>query len=131
MSVKACSDDEMAGLCYELGGYQPLHLAFVLEINVQTIKKFFLRIFFHGLLCSFALTNLLTFQYLYPAAVAIEEFGSKEDFGPLFIGTFERFTYATSIMALNSSYVCDQEPDLVEAYTNFASILICSSPKVK
>lgn len=63
--------------------------------------------------------------------MAIEEFGSKEEFGPLFISTFERFTYAASIMALNSSYVCDQEPDLVEAYTNFASILICSSPKVK
>lgn len=67
--------------------------------------------------------------YIRTAAVAIEEFGGKEEFGPLFISTFERFTYATSVMALNSSYVCDQEPDLVEAYTNFASILIRSSPK--
>ncbi|XP_074333449.1 transportin MOS14 isoform X3 [Apium graveolens] len=67
--------------------------------------------------------------YIRTAAVAIEEFRGKEEFGPLFISTFERFTYATSVMALNSSYVCDQEPDLVEAYTNFASILICSSPK--
>lgn len=71
------------------------------------------------------------FSTLFLAAVAIEEFGGKEEFGPLFISTFERFTYATSVMALNSSYVCDQEPDLVEAYTNFASILIRSSPKVK
>jgi transportin-3 len=33
-------------------------------------------------------------------------------------------------MALNSSYICDQEPDLVEAYTNFASMFVRGSSKV-
>ncbi|KAF7802021.1 transportin MOS14 isoform X2 [Senna tora] len=32
-------------------------------------------------------------------------------------------------MALTSSYICDQEPDLVEAYTNFASTFIRSCSK--
>ena len=61
----------------------------------------------------------------------MEEFGSIEEYGPLFISTFQRFTYATSIMALNSSYVCDQEPDLVEAYNNFASMFVRHSQKVQ
>ncbi|PPD88644.1 hypothetical protein GOBAR_DD14429 [Gossypium barbadense] len=43
--------------------------------------------------------------------------------------TFERLTRASSVRALNSSYVCDQEPDLVEAYTNFASTFVRSSRK--
>ncbi|KAG5391914.1 hypothetical protein IGI04_021877 [Brassica rapa subsp. trilocularis] len=30
----------------------------------------------------------------------------------------------SSLMGINSSYICDQEPDLVEAYVNFASALI-------
>ncbi|KAM3712954.1 hypothetical protein ACJW31_01G218200 [Castanea mollissima] len=63
------------------------------------------------------------------ASVVIEEFGHREDYGPLFVTTFERFTYAVSVVALNSSYICDQEPDLVEAYTNFASTFIRGSPK--
>ena len=64
------------------------------------------------------------------ASIVIEEFGHKEEYGPLFISTFERFTQAASVMTLNSSYVCDQEPDLVEAYTNFASTFIRGSHKV-
>ena len=64
------------------------------------------------------------------ASVVIEEFGHKKEYGPLFMGTFERFTQASSVMALNSSYVCDQEPDLVEAYTNFASTFVRGSHKV-
>lgn len=64
------------------------------------------------------------------ASVVIEEFGHKEEYGPLFMSTFERFTQASSVMALNSSYVCDQEPDLVEAYTNFASTYVRGSRKV-
>jgi len=47
------------------------------------------------------------------------------------VTTFERFTYAPSVMALNSSYICDQEPDLVEAYTNFASMLVRGSSKFR
>lgn len=64
------------------------------------------------------------------ASVVIEEFGHKEEYGPLFVTTLERFTYAASVMALNSSYICDQEPDLVEAYTNFASTYVRGTRKV-
>lgn len=46
------------------------------------------------------------------------------------MSTFERFTSSTSVMALTSSYICDQEPDLVEAYANFASAYVRSCPKV-
>nr|KJB22451.1 hypothetical protein B456_004G047900 [Gossypium raimondii]KJB22454.1 hypothetical protein B456_004G047900 [Gossypium raimondii] len=78
-------------------------------------------------------TNFLSFQghecYIRTASLVIEEFGLKEGYGPLFISTFERFTRASSVRALNSSYVCDQEPDLVEAYTNFASTFVRSSRK--
>ncbi|KAI3811873.1 hypothetical protein L1987_16569 [Smallanthus sonchifolius] len=78
-------------------------------------------------------TNFTSFQthecYIKTASVIIEEFGNKEEYGPLFISTLERFTNASSIMALNSSYVCDQEPDLVEAYCNFTSIFLHNSPK--
>ncbi|XVF20438.1 hypothetical protein REPUB_Repub12eG0000700 [Reevesia pubescens] len=78
-------------------------------------------------------TNFLSFQshecYIRTASVVIEEFGHKEEYGPLFMSTFGRFTQASSVMALNSSYVCDQEPDLVEAYTNFASTFVRGSHK--
>ncbi|KAB2015725.1 hypothetical protein ES319_D08G046300v1 [Gossypium barbadense] len=78
-------------------------------------------------------TNFLSFQghecYIRTASLVIEEFGLKEGYGPLFISTFERLTRASSVRALNSSYVCDQEPDLVEAYTNFASTFVRSSRK--
>ncbi|KAJ8752437.1 hypothetical protein K2173_004073 [Erythroxylum novogranatense] len=77
--------------------------------------------------------NFLSFQshdcYIRTASVVIEEFGQREEYGLLFITTFERFTQAASIKALNSSYICDQEPDLVEAYTNFASTFIRGSGK--
>ncbi|XP_039172284.1 transportin MOS14 isoform X2 [Eucalyptus grandis] len=62
--------------------------------------------------------------FIRTASVVIEEFGQKEEYGPLFVTTFERFTQAASVMSLNSSYICDQEPDLVEAYMNFASTFI-------
>ncbi|KAM7277159.1 hypothetical protein ACFE04_019025 [Oxalis oulophora] len=63
------------------------------------------------------------------ASVVVKEFGHKEEYGPLFATTFERFTQAASVMSLNSSYICDQEPDLVEAYTTFASTFIQSVHK--
>ncbi|KAL0920160.1 hypothetical protein M5K25_009277 [Dendrobium thyrsiflorum] len=77
--------------------------------------------------------NFLLFQnhecYLRTAAVVIEEFGYREEYGTLCIDTFERFTSAASVAALNSSYICDQEPDLVEAYTNFVSTFVRFCPK--
>ncbi|KAL8557412.1 hypothetical protein ACS0TY_004731 [Phlomoides rotata] len=78
-------------------------------------------------------TNFLSFQnhecYMRTASVIVEEFGSKEEYGQLFISTFERFTSSAAVMALTSSYICDQEPDLVEAYTNFASAYARNCPK--
>ncbi|KAK6155333.1 hypothetical protein DH2020_009581 [Rehmannia glutinosa] len=78
-------------------------------------------------------TNFMSFQshecYIRTASIIVEEFGSKEEYGPLFINTFEQFTSSASVMALTSSYICDQEPDLVEAYTNFASAYVRSCPK--
>ncbi|XP_020585146.1 transportin MOS14 isoform X2 [Phalaenopsis equestris] len=77
--------------------------------------------------------NFLLFQnhecYIRTAAVVIEEFGYREEYGTLCINTFERFTSAASVTALNSSYICDQEPDLAEAYTNFVSSFIRFCPK--
>lgn len=60
----------------------------------------------------------------------MEEFGHREEYGSLFATTFQRITSADSVAALNSSYVCDQEPDLVEAYTSFASTFVRCCPKV-
>ncbi|XP_043724641.1 importin-13 isoform X3 [Telopea speciosissima] len=78
-------------------------------------------------------SNFVTFQnqecFVRAAAVVIEEFGHTEEYGPLFINVFEKFTSATSILALSSSYICDQEPDLVETYTNFASAFVRGCPK--
>uniref|UniRef100_A0A0D9XST2 Exportin-1/Importin-beta-like domain-containing protein n=1 Tax=Leersia perrieri TaxID=77586 RepID=A0A0D9XST2_9ORYZ len=59
----------------------------------------------------------------------VEEFGHKEEYGALCVRTFETLSSAASISTLNSSYTCDQEPDLVEAYTNFASTFIRCCPK--
>ena len=84
--------------------------------------------------CKNSICSYLQFwpcDQFFAASVVIEEFGGKEEYGPLFISTFERFTYAASIMALNSSYICDQEPDLVEAYSNFASTFVRGCPKVQ
>ncbi|KAF6134047.1 hypothetical protein GIB67_038338 [Kingdonia uniflora] len=78
-------------------------------------------------------SNFLSFQsrecYLRTATVVVEEFGHREEYGPLVISTFERFASASSIVALNSSYICDQEPDLVEAYANFTSTFVRGCPK--
>ncbi|KAG2268054.1 hypothetical protein Bca52824_062609 [Brassica carinata] len=72
--------------------------------------------------------NFLSFQSqeccIRTACVIADEFCEKEVYGSLFITTFERFTQASSLMGINLSYICDQEPDLVEAYVNFASALI-------
>ncbi|XP_020245625.1 LOW QUALITY PROTEIN: importin-13 [Asparagus officinalis] len=77
--------------------------------------------------------NFLLYQnhecYVRTAAVMLEEFGHREEYGPLCISVFERFSSAASVTALNSSYICDQEPDLVEAYTNFTSAFVRFCPK--
>ncbi|MCO5587430.1 hypothetical protein L7F22_041379 [Adiantum nelumboides] len=67
--------------------------------------------------------------FIRPAAVALEEFGHKEELGPLFIRTLGAFTEAEVISAMNSSYACDQEPDVVEAYMGFTSAFLRCCPK--
>lgn len=78
-------------------------------------------------------TNFLLFQrhdcFLRTAASVIEEFGHKEEYVALCVRTFEALSSAASISTLNSSYTCDQEPDLVEAYANFTSTFIRCCPK--
>lgn len=63
------------------------------------------------------------------AAVALEEFGHKEELGSLFIRTFSAFSEAEVVSAMNSSYACDQEPDIVEAFMSFTSTFLCCCPK--
>ncbi|KAK4804792.1 hypothetical protein SAY86_004609 [Trapa natans] len=78
-------------------------------------------------------SNFVSFQscecFIKTASFVIEEFGQREEYGPLFVSTFERFSHASSVMSLSSSYICDQEPDLVEAYMNFASTYVLGTHK--
>jgi transportin-3 len=69
-------------------------------------------------------------SFKFSAANVIEEFGHKEEFGALCVRTFETLSSASSISTLSSSYMCDQEPDLLEAYTYFTSMFIRCCPKV-
>lgn len=84
------------------------------------------------LACHLISINLLTLLGVIQisAANVIEEFVHKEEYGALCVRTFETLSSASSISALNSSYTCDQEPDLVEAYTYFTSMFIRCCPKV-
>ena len=66
----------------------------------------------------------------FSAANVIEEFGHKEEYGVVCVRTFETFSSAASLSNLKSSYGCDQEPDLVEAYANFTSAFVRCCPKV-
>ncbi|KAL5864664.1 hypothetical protein ACOSQ3_002178 [Xanthoceras sorbifolium] len=102
-----------------------------LSLAIQSSGQHFITLLPQVLDC--LSTNFISFQnhecYIRTASIVIEEFGHKEEYGPLLVTTFERFTQAASVVALNSSYICDQEPDLVEAYTNFASTFVRSSRK--
>jgi transportin-3 len=67
---------------------------------------------------------------IFTAANVIEEFGHKKEYSGVCVSTLETFSSAASLSNLNSSYTCDQEPDLVEAYANFTSAFIRCCPKV-
>ncbi|VAI05521.1 transportin MOS14-like isoform X3 [Triticum dicoccoides] len=77
--------------------------------------------------------NFLLYQrhdcFLRTAANMIEEFGHKEEYSVVCVRTIETFSSAASLSNLNSSYTCDQEPDLIEAYANFTSAFIRCCPK--
>lgn len=88
--------------------------------------SFYCSILFQYICGVYSTLTSLTFS----AANVIEEFGHKEVYGALCVRTFETFSSAASISTLNSSYTCDQEPDLVEAYANFTSTFIRCCPKV-
>jgi hypothetical protein len=74
--------------------------------------------------------GLILILLIFTAANVIEEFGHKEEYSAACVRTFETFSSAASLSNLNSSYTCDQEPDLVEAYANFTSAFIRCCPKV-
>ncbi|KAF2301703.1 hypothetical protein GH714_028725 [Hevea brasiliensis] len=102
-----------------------------LSLAIQSSGQHFVMLLPNVLDC--LSSNFLSFQshdcYIRTASVVIEEFSNREEYGPLFVKIFERITQSASVMGLNSSYICDQEPDLVEAYTTFASTFVRSSRK--
>ncbi|KAH0921341.1 hypothetical protein HID58_021359, partial [Brassica napus] len=61
-------------------------------------------------------------------SVAVQSINQRSDnmpFSTHLLSQRVRYTGpCSSLMGINSSYICDQEPDLVEAYVNFASALI-------
>ncbi|KAH7302716.1 hypothetical protein KP509_23G084200 [Ceratopteris richardii] len=67
--------------------------------------------------------------FIRTATVCLEEFGDKEELGSIFIRTLNSFTEAEIILSMNSSYACDQDPDIVEAYMGFTSMFISCCPK--
>ncbi|CAM6097582.1 unnamed protein product [Calypogeia fissa] len=77
--------------------------------------------------------NFLAFPshvcFIRTAATAVEEFGHEVEHGPLFIETLRVFTVSEAMSAMSSSYTCDQEPELAEAYMNFTSMFVRYCPK--
>ncbi|KAG4951114.1 hypothetical protein JHK84_044494 [Glycine max] len=101
----------------------------LLRVFWPILEKFFGSEHMENGNLSVAACRALSLAVRSSASIVIEEFGHLEEYGRLFVTSFERFTHAASVMALTSSYICDQEPDLVEAYTNFASTFIRSCNK--
>ncbi|XP_078159617.1 ARM repeat superfamily protein isoform X1 [Carex rostrata] len=97
-----------------------------LSLAIQTSARYFLALL-PRILDSLS-TNFLKYQnhdcYLRTAAVAFKEFGHIEEYSSLCMSTFERFNSSASISALTSSYICDQEPELIEAYAGFTSTFV-------
>ncbi|XP_019161491.1 PREDICTED: transportin MOS14 isoform X3 [Ipomoea nil] len=101
----------------------------MLGVFWQMLDKLFQSDHIENASLSMAACKALSQAIQSSASIIIQEFGTREEYGPLFISTFDRFINATSIMSLTSSYICDQEPDLVEAFTNFATTFIRCAPK--
>jgi hypothetical protein len=64
------------------------------------------------------------------ACVAVEEFGHEKEHGVLFVETLRVFTASDAMASMTTSYSCDQEPDLAEAYFGLLSTFIRCCPKV-
>ncbi|CAM6046725.1 unnamed protein product [Sphagnum compactum] len=77
--------------------------------------------------------NFLSFQshvcFIRTAAVAVEEFGHEQEHGPLFVETLRVFTASDAMAAMTTSYSCDQEPELAEAYFGFTTTFVRCCPK--
>lgn len=64
------------------------------------------------------------------ACVAVEEFGHEKEHGVLFVETLGVFTASDAMASMTTSYSCDQEPDLAEAYFGLLSTFIRCCSKV-
>ncbi|KAL3697054.1 hypothetical protein R1sor_011130 [Riccia sorocarpa] len=77
--------------------------------------------------------NFISYQshvcFIRTAAVAVEEFGHESEHGALFIETLKVFTFSDAMAQMSSSYACDQEPELAEAYMNFTSSFVRCCPR--
>lgn len=74
---------------------------------------------------------MLTFSlWVSSACVAVEEFGHEKEHGVLFVETLRVFTASDAMASMTTSYSCDQEPDLAEAYFGLLSTFIRCCPKV-
>ncbi|KAG0588025.1 hypothetical protein KC19_2G209500 [Ceratodon purpureus] len=76
--------------------------------------------------------DFLSFQshvcFLKTAGVAIEEFGHEKEHGALFVETLLVLTSSEAMAAMTTSYSCDQEPELAEAYFGLLSTFVRSCP---
>lgn len=67
----------------------------------------------------------------FSATVAVEEFGHEQEHGALFVETLRVFTASDAMVAMTTSYSCDQEPELAEAYFSFTSTFVRCCPMVE
>lgn len=65
------------------------------------------------------------------AGVAVEEFGHEKEHGALFVKTLLVLTTSEAMAAMTTSYSCDQEPELAEAYFGLLSTFVRSCPHVR
>ncbi|EFJ12365.1 hypothetical protein SELMODRAFT_446653 [Selaginella moellendorffii] len=76
----------------------------------------------------FSSENFVSFQthvcFLKLANTLTEEHGHQKEYAPLFVEVAGVFSTADSVAALSSSYACDNEPDVAEAYMNFMSTFL-------
>uniref|UniRef100_A0A7I4A443 Exportin-1/Importin-beta-like domain-containing protein n=1 Tax=Physcomitrium patens TaxID=3218 RepID=A0A7I4A443_PHYPA len=76
--------------------------------------------------------DFLSFQshvcFLKTAGIAVEEFGQEKEHGALIVETLLVLTSSEAMAAMTTSYSCDQEPELAEAYFGLLSTFVRSCP---
>lgn len=60
----------------------------------------------------------------------MEEFGQEKEHGALIVETLLVLTSSEAMAAMTTSYSCDQEPELAEAYFGLLSTFVRSCPHV-